>query len=591
MTSPVATFDDISVSSTLWSLGRRLGIIETAEAWRALAESAGARVDNLRDGTRTLRAEWSGDDRDSFVDHVTRLVRDLETVESQSAALARHADGLAELATNYQEFLNQSFVSVLGVPKTFSGDQLIFSPRAEEEVAAVQAAVEEAQELRAEYDEAIAAYQAKFTATAWTEISGRWQSVVTGSADPFDLPAEADGISVLWVDGAAVVNTGTGDDNVNVSVDPETGQVIVEVNGVERRFPPGTPVTVRAGEGDDVIEVAEGMEVGLVLLGGAGSDRIQGGDAGETVLGGHGRDEVYGGDGDDYVSAGSGRDYVDGQGGGDRISGGHGDDVLYGLGTNNDITGGEGDDYIEGGKGNDTVHGGAGDDILSGGRGDDTVAGGSGDDVVYGGLGSDTVDGGSGADKAYTQSGDQVDRAAGITVEVTSYAGFINIEGSPEFVERVQADLDMYRASPTGRQMMERLQDLRDPSAWPGHNNLTIRETDDGNSASRGNTLVASEVSYNPSRLNATTERPPSIGLYHELGHVYSYWNDNYDGDRIVGGPDDGIKIAERQATGLLIDHDGDSGTPDRIDPDQPLVYTENGLRDEMWLDPRDTYR
>lgn len=591
MTSPVATFDDISVSSTLWSLGRRLGIIETAEAWRALAESAGARVDNLRDGTRTLRAEWSGDDRDSFVDHFTRLVRDLETVESQSAALARHADGLAELATNYQEFLNQSCVAVLGVPKTFSGDQLIFSPRAEEEVAAVQAAVEEAQELRAEYDEAIAAYQAKFTATAWTEISGRWQSVVTGSADPFDLPAEADGISVLWVDGAAVVNTGTGDDNVNVSVDPETGQVIVEVNGVERRFPPGTPVTVRAGEGDDVIEVAEGMEVGLVLLGGAGSDRIQGGDAGETVLGGHGRDEVYGGDGDDYVSAGSGRDYVDGQGGGDRISGGHGDDVLYGLGTNNDITGGEGDDYIEGGKGNDTVHGGAGDDILSGGRGDDTLAGGSGNDVVYGGLGSDTVDGGSGADKAYTQSGDQVDRAAGITVEVTSDAGFINIEGSPEFVERVQADLDMYRASPTGRQMMERLQDLRDPSAWPGHNNLTIRETDDGNSASRGNTLVASEVSYNPSRLNATTERPPSIGLYHELGHVYSYWNDNYDGDRIVGGPDDGIKIAERQATGLPIDHDGDSGTPDRIDPDQPLVYTENGLRDEMWLDPRDTYR
>ena len=47
---------------------------------------------------------------------------------------------------------------------------------------------------------------------------------------------------------------------------------------------------------------------------------------------------------------------------------------------------------------------------------------------------------------------------------------------------------------------------------------------------------------------------------------------------------------AERQAAGLPIDDETDPGGAEAVDPDHPLVHTENGLRAEMGLGPRAHY-
>ena len=42
-----------------------------------------------------------------------------------------------------------------------------------------------------------------------------------------------------------------------------------------------------------------------------------------------------------------------------------------------------------------------------------------------------------------------------MTVEIPDTTYFFKIEGSPEFVTRVEADIEMLRSSPAGQQMLE----------------------------------------------------------------------------------------------------------------------------------------
>jgi hypothetical protein len=622
--------EPIRVDGDWWDLGADArGIDRAAQGWRTLGDAAAARADNLVDGTRELLAStWVGEARRSFGDHLHRLVGDLDLVQAQTDLVAVRLDWLAGLVTTYQAALDRVRAELMRtVPSRLDGDELVFTPTNLAQAEAVRAAVGEAGTIRTEFENALAADPRPFHTDEWAAISARWESIVaippSGSVtpDPFLLPPEIDEVSVvwlgktaqvnaspsvLWVDGAVVVNTGNRDDRVTVAVDADTGEILVDVdaifgghvhNGVTYRYPPGTPITVRGGEGYDVLEVAPGVQVNVVLLGGDGSDRIRGAGGGETGLGGHGDDDMFGGDGNDYLSGGSGVDYLEGQGGADRIAGGHGDDTLYGMAADDDLSGGEGADYLEGGKGNDTLGGGGGRDALSGGQGNDTIRGGGDGDVAYAGHGRDAIDGGTGGDVAYQQAEDRATNAIGVTVEVTSDAGFIRIEGSPEFVERVNADLDMYRSSPTGQQMLAALQDLRDPNRWPGEHSLTIRElTDDENAYAHGGEPGRfgnrdSAVDYNPVFTFDDKQGRPATVLYHELAHIYGDWNGNANDDQIpFGRPDAGFRNNERQATGLPYDHDGDPRTPDQIDPEQPLQYTENGLRAELGLPRQDTY-
>ena len=73
-------------------------------------------------------------------------------------------------------------------------------------------------------------------------------------------------------------------------------------------------------------------------------------------------------------------------------------DLIYGNGGNDKIEGYGGNDTIYGGTGSDSIYGDDGDDILYGGTGHDKIEGGNGNDVLYGNEGYDTLSGGAGDD-------------------------------------------------------------------------------------------------------------------------------------------------------------------------------------------------
>ena len=87
-------------------------------------------------------------------------------------------------------------------------------------------------------------------------------------------------------------------------MDPRTGEQIVTVNGVSTTFPAGYAITVRAGQGNDTVDVAAGTTVRLTLLGGEGDDTLRGGDGSDRILGLDGRDTVDGRGGGDRITAG-----------------------------------------------------------------------------------------------------------------------------------------------------------------------------------------------------------------------------------------------------------------------------------------------
>ena len=666
----------------IWDLEADPAALHAAAArWRAFAKAAGRHRDAVdRDATPIV---WGGDAADSYRDHLGKLSRGgtdlLDDAETYASSLSSAADALTET----QHELDGSLGGT-GVPTAQTGSSITFQFRDDEDVRKVDAAVAEANRIRGGLDGELSRYRSaagKATADV-RSLAGTWRDVAEGNDDGWKLPAEAQGTSWIYDGNSVVLNTGPGDDNVTVSVDPATGEQIVTVNGQVTRFPPGYHVTIRAGEGNDTVDVAPGTKVRLTLLGGegddtlrggdggdrilgldgrdrlegrgggdlitagasrahlpgedqtapvveeidggsgndrlygglgadrifgeggndlveggAGEDTVDGGEGGDTVRGGSGTDNAYGRGGADVLDGGAGRDYVDGGAGDDRLTGGLGDDTLYGLSGTDTLDGGSGEDYLEGGTGDDVLDGGAGHDMLSGGRDDDIIRGGTGDDVIYAGAGHDSVDGGAGHDTAYAEKGSDAtsDTERTVNVQISDKAQYIKIQGSPEFVDRVQADLDMLRSSPDGQKMLAGLQQAHDDSGnwFYDGNGLTIKEFGEENgSATSTPTYFGKEkyeVTINPS-FDTLYEGPPVTVLYHELAHVYDYSHDTLaDGD-YSGADNPGVPNREREAAGLPIDDDHDPSTPNRIDPSHPYDLTENGLREELGAPHRPVY-
>lgn len=131
-----------------------------------------------------------------------------------------------------------------------------------------------------------------------------------------------------------------------------------------------------------------------ILNGGAGNDRLYGGDGDDALNGDAGDDLLSGGMGDDLLSGGTGSDVIRDGAGDDTISGGDGTDMISTLSGANSVDGGADGDLIIGGVGADTLDGGAGDDVIIGDIsdaffGNDHLAGGAGDDLLQGGRGAD----------------------------------------------------------------------------------------------------------------------------------------------------------------------------------------------------------
>lgn len=609
----------VLVLPNVWHLGSAPGRVHAAaDAWGALADSVVAARDDVDDVALPLRGDaWSGAASDGY--HAHRAA--VSTSVDDAAIAARSARDALHLAGSALSTAEAALdISLAGLRMTAHtvvfGPVVWVHPQSDAEISVIRRLVGEARDIRQDLDDALAASAQEVVnaRVALDAVATRWSAAADGTTPTWTPPGES--TRLTWIDDGEriVVSTGSGDDDVQVRIDPSTGAQIVTVNGQTLTFPGGRPVVIRTGSGNDRVTVAPGTTVRLTILTGAGDDWVSGGDGGDRISSGAGSDDVrgaggddriyggagdaddlYAGAGDDVVVGGSGRDYIDGGDGRDRLSGGAGDDTVYGMGGDDTVLGGDGEDYLEGARGADTVVGGRGDDLLSGGRDADTLYGGSGNDVMYGGLGTDTLQGDTGADTAYLQAEDSGSAEHEVYVDVSDAGSFIRVEGSPEFVARVEADLDMLRSSPTGQQMLAGLDKAHEDSdGWfTDGDGLRITELTDENGYATNDTSWGTQthhIQYNPGFDTLRGGTPPVVVLYHEMAHVWDYSHETV-AEGVYNGPDNpGVNNLERVAVGLPYDHDDDSSTPTRLDPDHPWAATENGLREELELDPRDRY-
>lgn len=438
---------------------------------------------------------------------------------------------------------------------------------------------------------------------------------------PAPTPTEAFSkeATVTRTGGQVIIDAGAGDDRIGVSRDNK-GNITVNINGETQTFSgrDRDNLVIRAGDGNDTIAVDANVTVNLRLEGGAGDD---------TVRGGGGHDKIEGGDGNDRINGGGGNDYVNGSLGDDRLSGDDGNDTVYGGDGADEIHGNAGDDYLEGSRGNDRIFGGDGGDVLSGGIGDDELNGNAGDDALYTGQGIDTANDDEGSNKVYAQTDDAVQESKGdvkntvVTVELKGNPGGtgVVVKGSDEFRERVEADLEMLRSSPVGRQMLTSFDDAEKRDGVT----VTIQELPNENNGyadwenrldqtkpqpfmdpvtGQKGTPNSSTISYNPQfaptfEFSDGTEAytPPNTVLFHEMGHAYDYTHGTFRTETYNGtdANDRGInlRVGERVAVGLPIDHDSNPRTAERTDDaNHPDELTENGLREEMNLQLRNSY-
>lgn len=401
-----------------------------------------------------------------------------------------------------------------------------------------------------------------------------------------------------------VVTTGDGNDSVRI-VSGENGQLGLDVNGTTFALDlaQGQEITLRGGDGDDTIEIDAAVSVNFVIEAGGGNNTI-------SALG-SGNDRIIGGAGNDTITVGEGNNYVYGGAGDDTISVlGSGRNVLYGGDGNDTITGGQGIDYIDGGAGDDRIDGVAGQNILIGGVGSNVIHTGTGDSRVYAGADSDVVNPG-GNDVIYGTEAiaDRISAGEGASNTVVnivldpSLGRSLRIEGSEAFVSRVQADIEMLRASPNGQQMLAEF----DTAAASG-NVVTIRELQNEQNGyasmipgyiQNGQAGAGADVtiSYNP-QFFLEDLPAPSVILYHEMSHAFNgvtgtFMPGNFTG---TGTPDDardaraGVPNAERQAVGLPSSHAPFDFGNGQVSTSNPYPLTENGIREEMGLELRPSY-
>lgn len=610
--------------TTLWELEADPGALRAAASdWGSMSTAWSNATDKLSAASKNALTTWEGQSAQSFDNHRLDLQQSLDAASDASQKCQQVLLDAASVVTTSQGRLDQSWASVKHIRHSAGSGGVSFYPKTPQEKVLVSEAVSTANEERHALDAELSRLAGEFQTYqgAWAQLTAQWEAVAEGSTQPITLPKGASGGVGIIIDGdEAVFNAGDGNDQIIVTIDPETGDQIIShrtihwsnvtnsryfVDEPSYRIPAGAHLTIRGGGGNDEIVLPTESDIRFRVIGGSGDDRLVGTSASDDLYGMRGDDALVGGAADDYASGGAGADYLDGQSGNDRLFGGRGNDTLYGGDGNDRISAGSGHDYLEGGEGNDTLVGASGNDILSGGRGDDRMFGGSGDDQFFGGLGKDQAVGGDGDDTSRDDLlGANSDVEQSVTIEIPDNTSWIKIEGSDEFVARVKADLDFLNQTESGRALLENLKENHDNSGFLGFGKetLTIREYStevfwaENSTASGRNQSV---VSYLPS-MDDFRGGPPVTVLQHEMGHVYDYLNDTFRSEDYVG--DDAVdaapnsegkhlRVGERQAAGLPIDHDNDPTTPEIIDPDHPLEYTENGLREELKLPKRQHYK
>ena len=191
-------------------------------------------------------------------------------------------------------------------------------------------------------------------------------TAIVATATLVGVPAEAATAGA----GAAVVGdvltiVGTnGADHIGVDF-TQPGSVVVDLGGVSRTFAAGTfrSASVDLRNGDDELRTTSGgalVDVPMTVTAGNGDDVVATGAGSDVLDGGNGDDLLLGGAGTDQLVGGNGADFVNGQVGTDVEVLGTGDDTAA-------WNPGEGNDAVDGGLGRDTLafNGSNGDEQMS----------------------------------------------------------------------------------------------------------------------------------------------------------------------------------------------------------------------------------
>lgn len=453
-----------------------------------------------------------------------------------------------------------------------------------------------------------------------------------------------------------------------IYIDERGKNVLVFVNGEAHKFSKhdARNLVIRGSSGRDVILVGgEPDPFGKPLVGAGKSAvklnlRVEAGDGKDLVMvNNSGRTVINGGkDNDSLVSLGRG---------GARINGSEGSDYLDGLHGTNVLSGGKGDDNLRAGDGKNVLVDHRGTNFLASGTGTTRIETGGDHSIVsaVGGRTEVTTRGGSttvyaganlpqihnllgGRSTVYADKrvaalfpfqvqsdlvGNGGPVAGGTEVRPvdmsTRPGGSLRIEGTPEFKQRVEQDLDLLRSSPVGRSILSALDRA---SAQSGHKTITIRyESQFFNQSSNGpfekhpgssslsstgepGAPIGGSIGYNLGTLtkNGRAKRlppqqleqhfhqtplpfPSVVQLAHELIHAYNALSGTYQPGKYKGpGLDKGIDNRERQAVGLPndgvpYDFDHNPATPKTTA--NPTDLTENGLRAELEIARRTSYR
>jgi Ca2+-binding RTX toxin-like protein/uncharacterized protein YukE len=631
-----------AVTSDLWWLKADPAALEAAAGgWQTLATATRNAHGKLAGQAASMSEDdWSGIAADSYHDRLRRVGSYVSEAAEQMDAAGKTMDDAAWVLRSAQSHLDDMWDQVSSAVTLSSNGG--FAPKDAAETLALEIAKDAALSVRAETSEQLNAYISGLDRVGRRlsdcyRFFTRLEARETAKPPPWQATDVPEGFEMVRVGNDAVL-TVDGDVTIteNASGFDVTGMALVGSQTVH--LPAGTRLTVVVGGYGNIVD-ASATTSGVTIIGGSSDNDIDAGFIGDTITGGSGPDVILGlsgadrikaNGGNDRASGGSGYDYIDGGDGDDVLSGGSGNDTVYGLGGNDQITGGTGNDYLEGAQGDDTIDGDSGRDVISGGRGNDVVRGSGGSDTIYAGLGHDTVDSGaqeSGrGDFVYAQTEDAVTTdGTRIDLDPTQHGSAITtaLPADNAFTERVDADLDMLSASPTGQQMLAALDPVpphlpgtqprlllpNDVGSYPdGHGTVNVSPLKvDGGYA--GNQPPGSNVKhpdaaefpysktyieYNPEFLGKNS--PPVVVLYHEMAHTYDYHHDTFadreaSADTVYGhGDDPRAKNLEREAVGLPIDDDHNPQTPERLYPDHPAALTENALREEMNLPRRKTY-
>ena len=276
------------------------------------------------------------------------------------------------------------------------------------------------------------------------------ETLAEGRTDPCHTESERrdENQAVREDDGTLVLTTTDNRDQIIVEhLEGDLGSETVDVirrivanNGQTEHVPNSyadiTRILGEAKDGDDFIEIGDGVLSPATLRGNDGNDNLKGGDGNDLIEGGNDSDNLEGGLGDDEIFGNSGDDFVRGGGGNDTLDGGENDEDLDTVsyakaasGVNvNQQTGVVSDDgdggvdsianfeRIEGSQFDDRIVGDDEDNTLDGLDGDDLLQGEGGDDFFVGGRGADTIDGGREGENGDAVS--YIESVAGVSVNL-----------------------------------------------------------------------------------------------------------------------------------------------------------------------------